>query len=233
MKTTKEEMYGKLRGTLEATRGKEHAACYRQAQIILLADDEVLAAFITHLAADEYLVGIDCTHAPDGIKEHVDVVFRFSCPRDTICLIPPAFRVRWDYLRNEKVFLEDPYLGPSTTVMMPCTGVAAFAPCAVTRAPIEVIPRNLRIEDGKICADITVKWDLGGGFNGEKDLGKQCIDIGATCYEIFNTGAAGFSVKVELCYEFGDGVHKMCLVLKWKVPFEREKTEKQCFPVAA
>ncbi len=64
-------MYGKLRGTLEATRGKEHAACYRQAQIILLADDEVLAAFITHLAADEYLVGIDEPHAPDGIKEHV------------------------------------------------------------------------------------------------------------------------------------------------------------------
>ncbi len=40
---------------------------------------------------------------------------------------------------------------------------------------------------------------------------------------LFNTGAAGFSVKVELCYEFGDGVHKMCLVLKWKVPFERRR----------
>lgn len=196
--------------------------CYHLAVTILNSDDDAREAFEGHWNKEEVLAGIHCTQAPDGIKEYFDVVFTFSCPRGKICLIPPAFRVRWNWLTKKKVRLDDPYLGP-------WTGLTATS-AIVTTDPIEFAVSDVRLEGNRLCGNIKIKSNLR-GFEREWDIGRQCIDVGAACLTILDESAVGFKVKVELCYESRDNRNNLCLKASWKTPFTREEGKQVCYPV--
>jgi hypothetical protein len=114
----KKDLYDELVSSiqnLEDYSKKFDHTCAKNA-VVVLKDQRVQEAFLKHIIQDEDFVGLSCHGF--GI-DSIEIVFRFQCRAPRICIIAPAFAVRYDPMTSTIIEILDPFVGQN---LLPIAG---------------------------------------------------------------------------------------------------------------
>jgi hypothetical protein len=189
--------------------------------LIAAKDPAVRKLYIDKILSGSVPEGIRCLD-DIGIPEHRSVLFEFSCPNGTVCLIKPSFVVVVNVVYGVVEHIIDPYI--------------PFALADATRASISigVSADEWEVGNGRISVRLRATVSYGGDDWDFIDS-RLTLTTSSLCEEKSEVSNRLFKVKnIKTCVIFSEGVIEFCCTARFR-PVPQSETDickKISIPVA-